>query len=47
MLPDADLMRRHMGDLHAELVRNLRKVGVLTDRIAPGIESLGISPAAA
>jgi hypothetical protein len=34
-------------DLHAGLVRNLRKVGVLTDRIAPELESLGISLAAA
>src|SRR5258707_3963911 len=34
-------------DPHAGLVRNLRKVGVLTPRIAPGLESLGISLAAA
>ena len=34
-------------DLHAGLVRNLRKVGVLTDRIAPDLEALGISLAAA
>jgi hypothetical protein len=34
-------------DLHAGLVRNLRKVGVLTPRIAPDLESLGISLAAA
>src|SRR5713226_9515087 len=33
-------------DLHAGLVRNMRKVGVLTDRIAPDIEALGISLAA-
>jgi len=34
-------------DLHAGLVRNLRKVGVLTPRIEPDIASLGISLAAA
>jgi hypothetical protein len=34
-------------DLHAGLVRNLRKVGVLTPRIAPDLETLGISLAAA
>lgn len=34
-------------DLHAGLVRNLRKVGVLTPRIEPDLESLGISLAAA
>ena len=34
-------------DLHAGLVRNLRKVGVLTPRIAPELESLGISLALA
>jgi len=34
-------------DLHAGLVRNLRKVGVLTARIEPDIASLGISLAAA
>ncbi len=34
-------------DLHAGLVRNLRKVGVLTPRIAPDLESLGISLALA
>jgi rubrerythrin len=33
-------------DLHQGLVRNLRKVGVLTDRNAPAIEALGISLAA-
>jgi rubrerythrin len=33
-------------DLHAGLVRNLRKVGVLTPRIEPDIASLGISLAA-
>jgi hypothetical protein len=34
-------------DLHAGLVRNLRKVGVLSDRVAPNLEALGISLAAA
>ncbi|HEU0154519.1 MAG TPA: ferritin-like domain-containing protein [Stellaceae bacterium] len=34
-------------DLHAGLVRNLRKVGVLTPRIAPDLEALGISLAPA
>jgi len=34
-------------DLHAGLVRNMRKVGVLTDRVAPDLEALGISLAAA
>ena len=34
-------------DLHAGLVRNLRKVGVLTPRIEPDLESLGISLALA
>ncbi len=34
-------------DLHAGLVRNLRKVGVLSDRVAPDLEALGISLAAA
>src|SRR6516164_1920787 len=34
-------------DLHAGLVRNMRKVGVLTNRVAPDLEVLGISLAAA
>ena len=34
-------------DLHQGLVRNLSKVGVLTPRIAPDLQSLGISLAAA
>lgn len=34
-------------DLHAGLVRNLRKVGLLSARLAPQLESLGISLAAA
>jgi hypothetical protein len=34
-------------DLHGGLVRNLRKVGVLTPRIEPDLEALGISLAAA
>ena len=36
-------------DLHTSLVRNLQKIGLLTDRVAPQLESLGISlaPAAA
>jgi hypothetical protein len=33
--------------LHAGLVRNLRKVGVLSDRVAPGLQAFGISLAAA
>jgi len=34
-------------DLHAGLVRNMRKVGVLTNRVAPDLEALGISLAPA
>jgi rubrerythrin len=34
-------------DLHGGLVRNLRKVGLLSDRIAPNLESLGVNLAAA
>ncbi len=34
-------------DLHAGLVRNLRKVGVLSERVAPDLQALGISLAAA
>jgi hypothetical protein len=34
-------------DLHAGLVRNMRKVGVLTARVTPDLEALGISLAAA
>jgi hypothetical protein len=34
-------------DLHAGLVRNMRKAGVLTTRVAPDLEALGISLAAA
>ena len=34
-------------DLHQGLVRNLTKVGVLSKRIAPDLEALGISLAAA
>jgi hypothetical protein len=34
-------------DLHAGLVRNLRKVGVLAPRIEPDLAALGISLAAA
>jgi P-aminobenzoate N-oxygenase AurF len=34
-------------DLHQGLVRNLRKVGILSTRIAPELEALGISLAAA
>src|SRR3974377_1001560 len=33
-------------DLHAGLVRNMRKVGVLTPRVSPDLEALGISLAA-
>ena len=33
-------------DLHGGLVRNLRKVGLLTERIAPNLQSFGISLAA-
>jgi rubrerythrin len=34
-------------DLHTSLVRNLQKIGLLTERVAPNLESLGISLAAA
>jgi hypothetical protein len=34
-------------DLHAGLVRKMRKVGVLATRVAPDLEALGISLAAA
>lgn len=34
-------------DLHGGLVRNLRKVGLLSDRIAPNLQSLGVNLAAA
>jgi hypothetical protein len=34
-------------DLHGGLVRNLRKVGLLSDRIAPALQSLGVNLAAA
>jgi hypothetical protein len=34
-------------DLHSGLVRNLRKVGLLSERIAPSLQSLGINLAAA
>jgi hypothetical protein len=34
-------------DLHARLVRNLRKVGVLTPHIEPDVAALGISLGAA
>ena len=34
-------------DLHTALVRNLQKIGLLTKRVAPQLESLGISLAAA
>ena len=34
-------------DLHTALVRNLQKIGLLTSRVAPQLESLGISLAAA
>src|SRR5215471_4015672 len=33
-------------DLHTSLVRNLQKIGLLTPRVAPNLESLGISLAA-
>jgi hypothetical protein len=33
-------------DLHTSLVRNLQKIGLLTSRVAPQLESLGISLAA-
>jgi rubrerythrin len=33
-------------DLHTALVRNLQKIGLLTPRVAPNLESLGISLAA-
>jgi hypothetical protein len=34
-------------DLHGGLVRNLRKVGLLSERMAPGLQSLGVNLAAA
>ena len=34
-------------DLHTSLVRNLQKIGLLTARVAPNLESLGISLAVA
>jgi rubrerythrin len=34
-------------DLHGGLVRNLRKVGLLSDRITPNLQSLGVNLAAA
>jgi rubrerythrin len=34
-------------DLHTALVRNLQRIGLLTARVAPNLESLGISLAAA
>ena len=34
-------------DLHDGLVRNLRKVGLITDRIAPNLQSFGLKLAAA
>ena len=34
-------------DLHTALVRNLQKIGLLTERVAPNLESLGISLAVA
>jgi hypothetical protein len=34
-------------DLHAGLVRSMRKIGVLTARMAPDLEALGISIAIA
>ena len=34
-------------DLHTSLVRNLQKIGLLTSRVAPNLESLGISLTAA
>jgi hypothetical protein len=34
-------------DLHTSLVRNLQRIGLLTPRAAPQLESLGISLAAA
>ena len=34
-------------DRHGGLARNLRKVGLLSDRITPNLESLGVNLAAA
>src|SRR5262249_13517413 len=34
-------------DLHTSLVKNLQRIGLLTSRVTPGLESLGISLAAA
>jgi hypothetical protein len=34
-------------DLHTSLVKNLQKIGLLTERVAPQLEALGISLAPA
>lgn len=45
---DATAFRKFFRrDLHTALVRNLQKIGLLTQRVAPQLESLGISLAAA
>jgi hypothetical protein len=45
---DATAFRKFFRrDLHTALVRNLEKIGLLTSRVAPNLESLGISLAAA
>ena len=45
---DATAFRKFFRrDLHTALVRNLQRIGLLTPRVAPSLESLGISLAAA
>ena len=45
---DATAFRKFFRrDLHTALVRNLQKIGLLTSRVAPQLESLGISLTAA
>jgi hypothetical protein len=45
---DATAFRKFFRrDLHTALVRNLEKIGLLTSRVAPNLESLGISLALA
>jgi hypothetical protein len=45
---DATAFRKFFRkDLHTSLVRNLQKIGLLTPRVAPQLESLGISLEAA
>jgi hypothetical protein len=45
---DATAFRKFFRrDLHTSLVRNLQRIGLLTERVAPQLESLGISLASA